>query len=195
MNNMNYTTPILAVSLFFSLFLFVLLTYTNAYALPNEHQIPSLQTSSTLAKLYPIITSLSKGQQVSIGKDIVLSGLITAYDAASRWQVSIDANGANPHQSTIDTGHNEAAKQQQEQDVIKTNNSTAANKTNADTTLSIKSVTMDSNKAVKNNNSTRSTALTSRTLDLIYVDNSKLSGYVGNTKSTAQDAPFILPFP
>lgn len=232
---MNYIAPVFAVSLFFSLFLSVLLTNTNAYALPNEQQIPLLQTSSTLAKLYPIIiTSLSKGQQVSTGKDIALSGLITAYDAASQCHVSINVNGANPHQSTIDTVHNGAAdysnwnvlltytiksrgmdnkmgakntcssngitqvvatpKQQQEQDVIKTNNSAEANKTNADTTLPIKSLMTDNNKAVKNN-STRSTSSTSRTLDLIYVDSSKLSGYVGNTKSTAQDAPFILPFP
>ena len=232
---MNHTAPVFAVSLFFSLFLSVLLTNTNAYALPNVQQVPSLQTSSTLAKLYPIIiTSLSKGQLVSIGKDIALSGLITAYDAASQCHVSINVNGANPHRSTIDTVHNGPAdysnwnvlltytikslgmdnktgakntcssngitqvvatpNQEQEQDVIKTNNSTESNKTNADRTLPIKSLMTDNNKAVKNN-STRSTSSTSRTLDLVYVGSSKLSGYIRNTKSTTQDAPFILPFP
>lgn len=230
---MNHTAPVFAVSLFFSLFLSVLLTNTNAYALPNVQQVLPLQTSSTLAKLYPIIiTSLSKGQLVSTGKDIALSGLITAYDAASRCQVSV--NGTNPHRSTLDTVHDGAAdyynwnvlltytiksvgldnktgakntcssngitqvvatpNQEQEQDVIKTNNSTEANKTNADRTLPVKSLIADNDKAVKNN-STRSTSSTSRTLDLIYVGSSKLSGYIRNTKSTTQDAPFILPFP
>jgi len=58
----------------------------------------------------------------------------------------------------------------------------------------VTSVTNGDNKAIKNN-STGTSASASRILDLIYLDNSKLPGYAGDTKSTARGVPFILPFP
>ena len=201
----------------FSLFLFVHLVNTSTYA----------QQSAA-----SIITPLSKYQQVPPGKNVVVSGIITADNAAaSHCQLSTNESGVKPYQATTDTGHDRAVdysnwkfvlastikqgsdnkvaakdicsnngvvvrdtlSKQQQQNAVKTNNATTTKKNNADS-QPVTSVTNGDNKAIKNN-STGTSASASRILDLIYLDNSKLPGYAGDTKSTARGVPFILPFP
>ena len=201
----------------FSLFLFVHLVNTSTYAQQSA--------AST-------ITPLSKYQQVPPGKNVVVSGIITADNAAaSHCQPSTNESGVKPHQATTDTGPGRAVdysnwkfvlastikqgsdnkveakdtcssngvvvrdtpSKQQQQNTVKTNNATATKKNNADS-QPVTSVTTGDNKAIKNN-STGTSASASRILDLIYLDNSKLPGYAGDTKSTARGVPFILPFP
>ena len=213
---MNHTASIIRIILVFSLFPFFLLTNTSTYA----------QQSAA-----SIITPLSKDQQVPPGKDVVVSGIITADNAASRCQLSTNRSGVKPYQSTTHTGPDRAADysnskivlasgikqasdnkvaaidtcssngvvvrdthfKQQQQDAVKTFNATTTKKDNADTQPAI-SVTTGDNKDIKNN-STGTSASAPRMLDLIYLGNSKLPGYAGDTKSTARGVPFILPFP
>jgi hypothetical protein len=77
----------------FSLFLFVHLANTSTYA----------QQSAA-----SIITPLSKDQQVPAGKDIVVAGIITADNAASRCQLSTNESGLKPYQSTTYIGPDRA---------------------------------------------------------------------------------------
>jgi len=213
----NHTVSIIIVMLSFSLFLFVHLVNTSTYA----------QQSAA-----SIITPLSKYQQVPPGKNVVVSGIITADNAAaSHCQLSTNESGVKPYQATTDTGPDRAVdysnwkfvlastikqgsdnrvatkdtcssngfvvrdtpSKQQQQNTVKTNNATTTKKNNADS-QPVTSVTNGDNKAIKNN-STGTSASASRILDLIYLDNSKLPGYAGDTKSTARGVPFILPFP
>ena len=82
------------VTLSFSLFLFVHLVNTSTYA----------QQSAA-----SIITPLSKYQQVPPGKNVVVSGIITAdHAAASHCQPSTNESGVKPYQTTTDTGPDRA---------------------------------------------------------------------------------------
>jgi hypothetical protein len=89
----NHTASIIIVMLSFSLFLFVHLVNTSTYA----------QQSAA-----SIITPLSKDQQVPPGKNVVVSGIITADNAASHCQLSTNESGVKPYQSTTDTGPDRA---------------------------------------------------------------------------------------
>ena len=77
----------------FSLFLFVHLVNTSTYA----------QQSAA-----SIITPLSKDQQVPPSKNVVVSGIINADNAASHCQLSTNESGVKPYQSTTDTGPDRA---------------------------------------------------------------------------------------
>src|ERR1051326_6224807 len=78
----------------FSLFLFVHLVNTSTYA-----QQPAAST----------VTPLSKYQQVPPGKNVVVSGIITADNtSASRCQLSTNESGVKPYQATTDTGPDRA---------------------------------------------------------------------------------------
>jgi len=78
----------------FSLFLFVHLVNTSTYAQQSA--------AST-------ITPLSKYQQVPPGKNVVVSGIITAANAAaSHCQPSTNESGVKPYQATTDTGPDRA---------------------------------------------------------------------------------------
>jgi hypothetical protein len=86
----NHTASTIIVMLSFSLFLFVHLVNTSTYA-----QQPAAST----------ITPLSIYQQVPPGKNVVVSGIITADNAAaSHCQPSTNESGVKPYQATTDTG-------------------------------------------------------------------------------------------
>ena len=91
---MNHTASTIIVMLSFSLFLFVHLVNTSTYAQQSA--------AST-------ITPLSKYQQVPPGKNVVVSGIITAANAAaSHCQPSTNESGVKPYQATTDTGPDRA---------------------------------------------------------------------------------------
>jgi hypothetical protein len=90
----NHTASTIIVMLSFSLFLFVHLVNTSTYAQQSA--------AST-------ITPLSKYQQVPPGKNVVVSGIITADKAAaSHCQPSTNESGVKPYQTTTDTGPDRA---------------------------------------------------------------------------------------
>jgi hypothetical protein len=108
---MNHTTPIVIVILVFILFLLVVLITTavlSQQVLPNANaqQIPSTSTqpSSIPPKLHAVkIISPTKGQQVPVEKDLIISG--TSLDnATSHCQVSVKVNNVKPYQSATATG-------------------------------------------------------------------------------------------
>jgi hypothetical protein len=97
--------------------LFIILSATNViYAqqvTTNIQQMPSSSSSTSTPKLHTIkITSPAKGQQVPIGKDLVVSGITgdtTDSTAASHCQVSVIANSVKPYQPATGTGPGGAA--------------------------------------------------------------------------------------
>ena len=72
---------------------------------PNSATIaPSSSSSSVLPKLHAVkISSPTKGQQVPIGKDLVISGISLA-NSTSHCQVSVIVNGIKPYQPATGTG-------------------------------------------------------------------------------------------
>jgi hypothetical protein len=98
--------------------LFTILPATNViYAqhvtTTNKQQMPS--SPSLIPKSHTVkITSPAKGQQVPIGKDLVVSGITgstttSSTAATSHCQVSVIANGVKPYQPATGTGPGGAA--------------------------------------------------------------------------------------
>jgi hypothetical protein len=133
-NNVNYgTTIIIAVMPVFSLFIFVVLANSTAQGLqilPNTQQIPSsssssppspppsTQTASTPAKSIAVkITSPVRGQEVSIGKNLTVSGVTATATANNKdnnatplhCNVFVIANDLKPYQPAKATGKEGAA--------------------------------------------------------------------------------------
>jgi hypothetical protein len=111
---MTYNISIVITLSVLGILLFTILSATNViYAqqvTTNMQQVPS---SSSIPKLHTIkITSPAKGQQVPIGKDIVVSGITgdtTDSTATSHCQVSVIANSVKPYQPATGTGPGGAA--------------------------------------------------------------------------------------
>jgi hypothetical protein len=87
-------------------------TYAQHVTTSNKQQVPS--SSPSIPKSHTVkITSPAKGQQVPIGKDLVVSGITgdttTSSTATSHCQVSVIANGVKPYQPATGTGPGGAA--------------------------------------------------------------------------------------
>ena len=110
---MTYNISIVITLSVLGIILFAILSATNViYAqqvTTNMQQVPSSSSSSTsIPKLHTVkITSPAKGQQVPIGKDLVVSGITgdnTDGTATSHCQVSVMANSVKPYQLATGTG-------------------------------------------------------------------------------------------
>lgn len=136
-NNVNYgTTIIIAVMPVFSVFIFVVLANSTAQGLqilPSTQQIPSsssppspsssppspsTQTAPTPAKSIAVkITSPVRGQEVSIGKNLTVSGVTATATANNKdnnatplhCNVFVIANDLKPYQPVKATGKEGAA--------------------------------------------------------------------------------------
>jgi hypothetical protein len=76
---------------------------------PNKQALANATLSPLSPKLHAVrITSPTKGQQISIGKDLTITGISSA-NATSRCQVSIIINGVKPYQPATGTGPGGAA--------------------------------------------------------------------------------------
>ena len=89
-------------------------TYAQHVTTTNKQQVPSSSSSPSIPKSHTVkITSPAKGQQVPIGKDLVVSGITgdttTSSTATSHCQVSVIANGVKPYQPATGTGPGGAA--------------------------------------------------------------------------------------
>jgi hypothetical protein len=108
---MTYRISIVMTLSVIGMILFTILPATNViYAqhvtTTNKQQVPS--SSSSIPKSHTVkITSPAKGQQVPIGKDLVVSGITgdtTSSTTTSHCQVSVIANGVKPYQPATGTG-------------------------------------------------------------------------------------------
>jgi hypothetical protein len=76
---------------------------------PNKQALANATLSPLSPKLHAVrITSPTKGQQISIGKDLKITGISSA-NATSHCQVSIIINGIKPYQPATGTGPGGAA--------------------------------------------------------------------------------------
>jgi hypothetical protein len=76
---------------------------------PNKQALANATLSPLSPKLHAVrITSPTKGQQISIGKDLTIAGISSA-NATSHCQVSIIINGVKPYQPATGTGPGGAA--------------------------------------------------------------------------------------
>jgi hypothetical protein len=76
---------------------------------PNKQPLANATLSPLSPKLHAVrITSPTKGQQISIGKDLKITGISSA-NATSHCQVSIIINGVKPYQPATGTGPGGAA--------------------------------------------------------------------------------------
>ena len=80
---------------------------------PSQNRNKQALANATLSPLSPKlhavrITSPTKGQQISIGKDLTIAGISSA-NATSHCQVSIIINGVKPYQPATGTGPGGAA--------------------------------------------------------------------------------------
>jgi hypothetical protein len=109
---MTYRISIVMTLSVIGMILFTILPATNViYAqhvtTSNKQQVPS-SSSSSIPKSHTVkITSPAKGQQVPIGKDLVVSGITgdtTSSTTTSHCQVSVIANGVKPYQPATGTG-------------------------------------------------------------------------------------------
>jgi len=116
---MTYNISIVITLSVLGIILFTILSATNVtYAqqvTTNIQQVPSSSSSSStsIPKLHTVkITSPAKGQQVPIGKDLVVSGITgdtTDSTTTSDCQVSVIANSVKPYQPATATGPGGAA--------------------------------------------------------------------------------------
>ena len=114
---MTYNISIVITLSVLGIILFTILSATNViYAqqvTTNMQQVPSSSSSTSIPKLHTVkITSPAKGQQVPIGKDLVVSGITgdtTDSTATSHCQVSVIANSVKPYQPATGTGPGGAA--------------------------------------------------------------------------------------
>jgi hypothetical protein len=115
---MTYRISIVITLSVVGMILFTILPATNViYAqhvtTTNKQQMPS--SPSLIPKSHTVkITSPAKGQQVPIGKDLVVSGITgstttSSTAATSHCQVSVIANGVKPYQPATGTGPGGAA--------------------------------------------------------------------------------------
>ncbi|MBV9176493.1 MAG: hypothetical protein JO297_05600 [Nitrososphaeraceae archaeon] len=76
---------------------------------PNKQALANATLSPLSPKLHAVrITSPTKGQQISIGKDLEITGISSA-NSTSHCQVSIIMNGVKPYQPATGTGPGGAA--------------------------------------------------------------------------------------
>jgi hypothetical protein len=76
---------------------------------PNKQALANATLSPLSPKLHAVrITSPTKGQQISIGKDLTITGISSA-NATSHCQVSIIINGVKPYQPATGSGPGGAA--------------------------------------------------------------------------------------
>ncbi|MBV9178953.1 MAG: hypothetical protein JO297_18140 [Nitrososphaeraceae archaeon] len=115
---MTYRTSIVITLSVVGMILFTILSATNViYAqhvtTTNKQQVPpSSSPSSSISKSHTVkITSPAKGQQVPIGKDLVVSGITgdTSSTATSDCQAYVIVNGVKPYQQAKGTGQGGAA--------------------------------------------------------------------------------------
>jgi hypothetical protein len=169
----------------FSLFHFVHLANTSTYA----------QQSAA-----SIITPLSKDQQVPPGKDVVVSGIITADNAASRCQPSTNESGLKPYQSTTDTHHDRAVDYSNWKVVLaSTIKQGSDNKVAAkDTCSSNGAVVRDTpskqqlQNAIKTNNATTTKKNNADTQPVTSVTNGDNKAIKNNSTGTSASAPRML---
>jgi hypothetical protein len=109
---MNFSASFITLLLVISLLVFaVLINTTVIYAQQIATKTQQTPSSSSTPKLHAIkITSPTKGQEVSIGKDLTVSGIYTTGNATtSHCQVFVIANGVKPYQPATAAGTGGAA--------------------------------------------------------------------------------------
>jgi len=111
---MTYNISIVITLSVLGIILFTILSATNViYAQQVTTNIQQVPSSTSIPKLHTVkITSPAKGQQVPIGKDLVVSGITgdtTDSTATSHCQVSVIANSVKPYQPATGTGPGGAA--------------------------------------------------------------------------------------